>query len=127
MTDLSSLMTGVPPEAVRLALVARSHALIDRPDPTALSEERLTEMMLEAALPAIRAEFAARLEARDSPLCDCRHEGGSEPTSPRTGLPMAHHCDCATAKLAAMVLGPGVLTTHERDCDGEEPWIRRLA
>lgn len=29
-----------------------------------------------------------------------------------------------TAKLAAMVLGPGVLTEHEKECSGEESWIR---
>jgi hypothetical protein len=25
------------------------------------------------------------------------------------------------------VLGPGVLTAHEKECNGEEPWIRREA
>lgn len=120
-------MIEINDEAVQLALAARSHALVDRPDPMVLSEERLTQMMLEAAAPAIREQFARNLEAKGSPWCDCRHEGGNEPTSPRTGELMAHHCECAAVKTAAAVLGPGKLTAHEQECSGAEPWLRRLA
>jgi hypothetical protein len=84
--------------------------------------------VLEAALPAIAASFAARLEAPGSPLCDCHAGQGdvSPATSPRTGRLMAHHCDCMAVRTAAQVLGPGVLTQHERDCDGKpEPFARR--
>jgi hypothetical protein len=47
----------IPDEAVHLALAARADALSDRPDPMVLSNETLTRMMLEAALPAIAEAF----------------------------------------------------------------------
>lgn len=84
--------------------------------------------VLEAALPVIAAGFAARLEAAGSPLCDCHAGQGdvSPATSPVTGQRMAHHCDCMAVRAAAQVLGPGVLTQHEKDCEGKpEPFARR--
>jgi hypothetical protein len=53
----------VPAEAVRLAMTARSHALIDRPDPMVLSDETLTRMMLEAAAPILAEAVAKRILA----------------------------------------------------------------
>jgi hypothetical protein len=53
----------VPPEAVRLALAARAHALADRPDPMALSDETLTRLMLEAAAPALAEHVASAILA----------------------------------------------------------------
>jgi hypothetical protein len=53
MTDVPA----IPPEAVRLALAARRDALIDRPDPTVLSDETLTRIMLEAAAPFLAADL----------------------------------------------------------------------
>ena len=46
-------MPEIPDEAVRLAMAARDHALLDRPDPMVLSDEALTRQMLAAALPAL--------------------------------------------------------------------------
>lgn len=122
-------MTDFPEEAVAAATAAIDRELLSGKvyETAEDSNEALARAALEAAFPVLRERYAASLEAEGSPLCDCRHDGGSEPTSPRTGLPMAHHCECMTAKLAAMVLGPGVLTEHEKECGGEEPWIRRAA
>jgi len=53
----------VPPEAIRLAMAARADALMDRPDPTALSDETLTRLMLEAAAPLIAAAGRERIAA----------------------------------------------------------------
>jgi hypothetical protein len=52
-------MPKVPGAATDAALAARCNLLADRPEPTVLSERRLTEMMLEAAAP-ILAEHAAK-------------------------------------------------------------------
>lgn len=56
-------MTEIPDEAVRLALAARRHALIDRPDPMVLSDETLTRVMLEAAAPVLAEEIARKILA----------------------------------------------------------------
>ena len=64
-------MSAIPPEAVEAALVARADALIDRPDPTALSEERLTGQMLEAAAPFLAADLTRRqIQERDAIRAD---------------------------------------------------------
>jgi hypothetical protein len=52
-------LPSVPAEATDAALAARSSLLADRPEPTVLSERRLTEIMLEAAAPAFAEEAAA--------------------------------------------------------------------
>lgn len=56
-------MPDIPGEAVRLALAARAHALVDRPDPMVLSDETLTRIMLEAAAPALAEAVALRILA----------------------------------------------------------------
>lgn len=82
-------MTEIPEEAVRAAVAAYAKDAYLDGKPID-GDERVIRCALEAAIPVLRAHYAARLEAKDSPLCDCRHDGGSEPTSPRTRLPMAH-------------------------------------
>lgn len=49
----------VSDEAVRAALAAREHALIDRPTPTVLSDEALMRIILEAVEPHLAREAAA--------------------------------------------------------------------
>ena len=56
-------MPKVPPAALQAALAARCDALADGPDPMVLSESRLTEIMLEAAAPALAEEVALRILA----------------------------------------------------------------
>ena len=56
-------MPDMPAEAVRLALAARADLLADRPDPMVLSEETLTRLMLQAALPALERDIRARIAA----------------------------------------------------------------
>ena len=43
------------PEAVQAAIAAHAHALIDRPDPMVLSDERLFQEVLDAAEPHLLA------------------------------------------------------------------------
>lgn len=76
----------VPPEAVRLALASRSRDLMDRPDQMVLSDERLTERMLEAAWPAI----AAGVTAEDAPDWERRL------AALRDELPPCPGCGCRT-------------------------------
>ena len=89
--------------------------------------------MVEVVIPLITADFAARLEAPGSGLCDCNAQGTDDygdpntPTNLRTGLPMAHHCECRATLIAAVLLGPGVLTAHEKECSGPELWARLAA
>jgi hypothetical protein len=56
-------MPDVPAEAVRAAMARRADLLSDRPDPTALSDETLTRLMLEAAAPILAQHVAARILA----------------------------------------------------------------
>jgi hypothetical protein len=56
-------MPDVPAEAVRAAMARRADLLSDRPDPTALSDETLTRLMLEAAAPILAGHVAARILA----------------------------------------------------------------
>lgn len=50
----------VPDEAVQAALARRADLLSDRPDPTALSEERLVRLMLEAAAPILAEAWGVK-------------------------------------------------------------------
>jgi len=86
----------VTPEAVRLAMLARADALLDRPDPVALSDERLTRLMLEAAAPLIAAAERERLLGAagcPSPACPDRELAGelfktiAFTAGPRTPVP----------------------------------------
>lgn len=65
-------MPKVPAAAVDAALAARAHALADRPEPTVLSDRRLTEMMLEAAAPVFAEEAAASILRHMERSCDRR-------------------------------------------------------
>ena len=78
-------MTSVPDEAVQAALARRADLLSDRPDPTALSEETLTRLMLEAAAPILTRDLLRpllerhpRIEGDWGPSCGtCWVKGGS--------------------------------------------------
>ena len=51
----------MPAEAVRAAMVRRADLLADRPDTTALSDETLTRLMLEAAAPILADKIATAI------------------------------------------------------------------
>lgn len=104
-------MPDVPPEAVRLAVAARAHALIDRPDPTVLSDETLTRMMLEAAAPALAEHVAAAILAHMDR--STRRRGSRN----RRGL-LAYRRHFATAARVAA----GAFTTDE-DLKREAGWV----
>lgn len=63
-------MPDIPPEAVEAAVGAYRHALMDRPTPTALSDEQLMREVLEAAAPIFEDEFGTwlRQQLRDNPV-----------------------------------------------------------
>jgi len=88
----------IPPEAVRLALAARAHALIDRPDPMVLSDEALTREMLEAAAPLIAAAERSRIIAKARELgatypVTLDPPAGSERAATRTVFPFADYLE----------------------------------
>lgn len=77
---------------------------------------------LAAVLPLVERDLIARVEGkRDTGLCDCACD--DEPVSPRTGLPMEHHCDCRAVTTAGVLLGDRRKTRHvaECTCDWDEP------
>lgn len=67
-----------------------------------------------------RTAFCDELEAPGTPLCDCEPRSQENPaTSPRTGEPMDHHCECR-AVLASQVLRKGRKTLHGNACHCED-------
>lgn len=60
---------------------------------------------------------ANRIEAADSPLCDCRREVNA-PRNWRTGAYLEHHCDCAAVKAAQRILEGITGTLHSEQCPG---------
>jgi len=75
-----------------------------------------------AVLALVERDLIARVEGkRDTGLCDCACD--DEPISPRTGLPMDHHCDCRAVTTAGLLLGSRRKTKHvaECSCDWDEP------
>lgn len=56
-------MPEIPDEAVMAAMVRRADLLADRPDPTVLSDETLTRLMLEAAAPVLAEAVAQKILA----------------------------------------------------------------
>jgi hypothetical protein len=79
------------------------------------SPEDHSKAMAEVAL----ATIADKLEAPDSDLCDCAwledRSASTPPISPRTGIKMAHHCEC-TAVTASRAVRRGAATLHEQEC-----------
>lgn len=64
-------MTEIPDAAVRAAIAEHARLLIDRPDPTVLSDEALFRRVLEAALPHLPA---GRQDLHLLPWRQGRHE-----------------------------------------------------
>lgn len=52
---------------------------------------------------------------RGEGLCDCEDADG-DPTSPITGEPMDHHCECRAVQTAAALLGSVARTQHAARC-----------
>lgn len=80
---------------------------------------REIDAAMREALAEVFAIFVQRVEgARDTGLCDCYdpRDPENEPTSPRTGEPMDHHCDCRAVETAAVLLGDGTKTQHAAAC-----------
>jgi hypothetical protein len=75
--EREALVPNVPDEAVRLAVAARADLLADHPSPMVLSEETLTRLMLEAAMPALERDIRARIAASLRRAADGRREYAS--------------------------------------------------
>jgi hypothetical protein len=72
--------------------------------------------VVRAGVSAVLALFVQNVEGqRGSGICDCDCSD-SEPTSPRDGSAMDHHCDCRAVITAAMLLGAYSETVHARQC-----------
>jgi hypothetical protein len=80
----------IPAEAVRAAMARRADLLADRPDPTVLSDETLTRLMLEAAAPLLAGDLLRpllkrhpRIDGEWGPSCGtCWIRGGSRAAWP---------------------------------------------
>jgi hypothetical protein len=73
-------MPKVPAGATDAALAVRNDLLADLPEPTVLSERRLTEMMLEAAAPILADAVARKI------LAHMERSAGYRRTRNRRGL-----------------------------------------
>lgn len=85
-------------------------------------EDEHVRIGLAAVLALVERDLIARVEGkRDTGLCDCACD--NEPTSPRTGKPMEHHCECRAVTTAGVLLGDRRKTRHvaECTCDWDEP------
>lgn len=72
---------------------------------------------MSAAITAALTLFVKLVEGtRGSGLCDCDDTDG-DPTNPKTGAIMDHHCDCAAVTTAAKLLGAYSETVHAEQCD----------
>lgn len=58
---------------------------------------------------------ANRVEAVDSPLCDCRREL-NPPRNWRSRRIIDHHCDCAAVRVASRLLDGLTSTLHAEQC-----------
>jgi hypothetical protein len=68
------------------------------------------------AVAATRLADAHAIEGkRGEGLCDC-DGNDDEPTSPVTGDPMDHHCECRAVQTAAVTLGSVARTEHAARC-----------
>lgn len=60
---------------------------------------------------------ANRIEAINSPLCNCRRDANT-PRNWRTGAYLDHHCDCAAVTAARRLLEGLAYTLHAEQCPG---------
>lgn len=107
--------------AWRNAMKAAAAEAVKAGAPLGRSQE-IARAGLAAVLAIVERDLIARVEGkRDTGLCDCACD--DEPVSPRTGLPMEHHCDCRTVTTAGVLLGDRRKTRHvaECTCDWDEP------
>lgn len=72
--------------------------------------------VIRAGLRDALALFVRDVEGvRGSGLCDCADADG-DPTNPKTGAVMDHHCDCRSVSTAALLLGAYSETVHAEQC-----------
>jgi hypothetical protein len=113
------------PEVIELTPEMRAAFLAeheDTCDAVGCGRQACLDVRLAAVLPIAERDLVARVEGkRDTGLCDCACD--SEPTNPRTGKPMEHHCDCRAVTTAGVLLGDRRKTRHvaECTCDWDEP------
>ena len=124
-------MPSVPAEATDAALAARSSLLADRPEPTVLSERRLTEMMLEAAAPiladAVARKILAHMDEHHPAELVSQRGAGRDAHRARRHLrtaaqvaSLAFYTEADILKAAAKAIGRGdyiACRTSEREAD----------
>lgn len=90
------------------------YAFAGEPEITA-TDAHAIRVGLAAVIPLVERDLIARVEGkRDTGLCDCARY--DVPISPRTGLPMEHHCDCPAVTTAGVLLGDRRKTRHVAEC-----------